>query len=55
MQRHAPLGGDRWGITQGVERLAHCGFFGQGEQRGPDARADGDNQPDQAQRGFGQH
>ena len=55
MQRHAPFGGYGRGITKGVERLAHGGFFGQGEQRGPDARADGDNQPNEAQRSFGKH
>jgi hypothetical protein len=55
MERHTPLGGYRGCITQGVERLAHGGFFSQGEQCRPDARADGDSQPNEAQRGFGKH
>jgi len=38
-----------------VERLAHGGFFGQGEQRGPHAGADGDDEPNDAQCGFGEH
>ena len=55
MQRDASLGGHRRGITQGVERLAHGGFLGQREQRGPHSRADGDDKPDDAQRCFGEH
>ena len=55
MQRHATFGRDRWCVAQRVQRFADRRFLAQGEQRRPDARADGYDKPDESQRRFREH
>ncbi len=55
MQRDSALRRDRRRITQGVERFADRRFLPEGQEGGPDAGADADDQPDEAQSRCGEH
>ncbi len=55
MQRHAPFGGDRRCVAQGVQRFPDRRFLAERQQRRPHPGADGDDEPDESQCRFGEH